>query len=74
MTDWQPIETAEIRPFDAGRWYMPASPSLLLVNATGRIVIGDYSYTKAGKGRWKDNTFRGFEPTHWMPLPDPPRP
>jgi hypothetical protein len=66
---WQPIETAPIKPFDAENWFMPHSPQFLLW--IGRPVIGNYSYTKHGKGRWRD--FVGnVDPSHWMPLPPPP--
>lgn len=70
MFDWQPIETAPIEPFDAERWYMSASPNLLVWTSLG-TRIASYGYTRQGKGRWRD--YHGnIEPTHWMPLPEAP--
>lgn len=66
---WQPIETAAIRPFVKADWYMRHSEELLLW--VGYPVIGHYSFTKQGKGRWKAHGFVR-KPTHWQPLPSPP--
>lgn len=65
MSEWQPIETA------------PASPegAYLLLNspAHGRVigahVIGDVWHL-IGVGTVSSASER---PTHWMPLPDPPK-
>lgn len=67
---WQPIATAPIQPFDKEKWYMGASPRLLLDcgGYTG-VVIGVYGYTKAGKGRWK-GPFGVVVPIGWKPLPE----
>lgn len=68
--EWQPIETA---PKDT--FVLLAGPSgyttIETVFATGRMC-SDYH-----EGRWIDHanddlTDWGFEPTHWMPLPDAP--
>ena len=72
MSEWQPIETAPIRPFDADKWYMTASERLLLWCKLGP-VIGSYSYTRRGIGRWRDDHGK-IVPTHWMPLPEAPSP
>lgn len=76
--EWQPIDTA---PKDGVR--------VLLVDAYGNVDIADYeeeieerfvltdpgkkSYEKVREivGYW--NTENVFNPTHWMPLPDPPK-
>jgi len=76
--EWQPIDTA---PKDGVR--------VLLVDAYGDIDIAAYeeeieerfvltdpskkSYEKVREivGYW--NTENVFNPTHWMPLPDPPK-
>lgn len=67
---WQPIETA---PKD--KFVLLAGPSgyttIEIVYATGRMC-SDYHV-----GRWIDHanddlTDWGFEPTHWMPLPEAP--
>jgi hypothetical protein len=66
---WQPIETAPIEEFRPAEWFTPHSPSLLLW--TNYPVVGNYGYTKYGKGRWR--SWQGtVNPTHWMPLPAPP--
>jgi hypothetical protein len=69
MMEWQPIETAPIKPFDKERWYVGGT-RLLLWTGYG-ACIGDYSYTQTGKGRWRDH-HSTITPTHWMPLPKPP--
>ena len=70
MSEWQPIETAPILPFNEEKWFMSHSPYLLLWD--GRCTIGVFGYTKRGKSRWQD--FRSnINPTHWMPLPEPPQ-
>jgi len=70
-TAWRDIETA---PKDA--FVLLAGPSgyttIETVFTTGRMC-SDYH-----KGRWIDHanddlTDWGFEPTHWMPLPTPPK-
>lgn len=54
--EWQPIETA---PRD-GTWI------LVYVNGT---VTNAFFYL----GHWDDGDyFSRMEPTHWMPLPEPP--
>ena len=69
--EWQPIDTA---PKD--KFVLLAGPSgyttIETVFATGR-TCSDYRV-----GRWIDHanddlTDWGFNPTHWMPLPDPPK-
>jgi hypothetical protein len=67
MSDWQPIETAVIKPFCADDWYRQATPSLLLSNGW-RATVGYYSYTSKGKGRWVSHG-QIFVPTHWMEIP-----
>ena len=69
-SDWLPIETAPIKPFDKDNWSMATSPHVLLWNGHF-CVIGVYAYTRKGKGRWQD-WHANTSPTHWMPLPDGP--
>jgi hypothetical protein len=71
IAEWQPIETAPIKPFDKDGWYMKHSDYLLLWNG-GFILIGSYAYTQHGNGKWEANG-RICRPTHWMPLPEPPK-
>lgn len=68
--NWQPIETAPIKPFDKEKWHTRASERVLLYRS--RITIGSYGYTEKGKGRWQDHN-GNLTPTHWMPLPEPPQ-
>jgi hypothetical protein len=70
---WQPIETAPIEPFDQKRWFMAHSERLLLYRVGGWVTIGTYNFTEKGKGRWQ-HYLGNIEPTHWMPLPEPPSP
>lgn len=68
MAEWQPIETA---PRDGTRilFYTPGDEE------TGWLgIVTESHYDKHGLvdlfvPQWQD----GLEPTHWMPLPDPPR-
>jgi hypothetical protein len=70
MSDWQPIDTAPVSPFDEAEWFMDASPSYIVFDKW--VQLARYSYTKRGKGRWRDNTGRIVNPTHWMPTPPNP--
>ena len=65
MMTWQPIESA------------PRNGDHILVS-DGTLIFLAYSYTKAdvwrdswnGSGMTNDHD---FTPTHWMPLPEPPK-
>ena len=73
--NWQPIETAPIKPFDKEKWFFNARPDLLLYckfGNFGTVTIGAFSYTKGGKGRWTNHQ-ENINHTHWMPLPEPPK-
>lgn len=71
MSEWQPIESAPIQPFNAVNWYMPATP-WLLVSSGESVQMAQYSYTEKGKGRWR-TSYGPCQPTHWMFLPEPPK-
>lgn len=58
MSEWQPIETA---PCDGSRLLLYAYWS----------VVGSYRHF-SGPG-WFDDDGNSLIPTHWMPLPDPPK-
>ena len=68
MTEWQPIETA------------PKDGSAILSWPTGSMFKDDtFSYVVRWCG-WREcwieaagEEYQGFEPTHWMPLPPPPK-
>lgn len=68
MSEWQPIETA---PKGIEGKYQ-SGPRILLADKRG-AKIGFFSRHKDGvRGSW--HTPSGvFEPTHWMPLPQPPK-
>lgn len=72
MNDWQPIETA------------PKDLRLLLLTpryASTRVWIGRWNKDQHSKmprpywdiESWKTMTSRSGQPTHWMPLPEPPK-
>ena len=56
--DWQPIETA---PKDGTR--------VIVLEGDGDVSLADFY-----DGRWFYSVAHDemFDPTHWMPLPDPP--
>ena len=60
MTEWQPIETA------------PKDDTDVLVFSDNSIWIASFYH-----GIWwfekNDDTVRLSKPTHWMPLPEPPK-
>ena len=65
MTDWQPIETA---PRDGGHVIV----YVVLGNDLPTVTLGKWNVTFQ---RW-DIGWSGYvkgEPTHWMPLPPPPK-
>ena len=59
---WEPISTAPMG-------------KRVLVYAGGWVQVGCYeverAYTREDEG-WYGDDARPVEPTHWMPLPDPP--
>lgn len=70
-SDWLPISTAPIKPFDPDKWFMNHSERLLLAH-NGNVSIGAYRFTSKGKGKWEAGG-RIVLPTHWMDLPLPPK-
>jgi hypothetical protein len=72
--DWQPIETA---PKDGSK--------ILVFTIHGDIeiskwcVINNYHYEDVGNGLYRKvfepptEFWNGNQPTHWQPLPDPPK-
>lgn len=66
MKDWQPIETAPRDGTYILAWF----------SIHEHQVVAFYTYTQLGKGRWETKDgWSDFdsEPTHWMPLPEPPK-
>lgn len=81
MSEWQPIETA---PKD-GTWFLIARRD----EGFESYEVGQYNpyffatYVEAGNGLYRKEMerlgdWRGFNnfhrATHWMPLPEPPKP
>ena len=63
MADWQPIETA------------PREQAVLVCEPR-RVGAGSYllvARSRDGKSWWSIPGVYNCYPTHWMPLPDPPR-
>ncbi len=64
MMDWQPIETA---PKDGSKFI-----------SAWRCGVSDWqnvspdTYWWIREGKWISDSDGLIEPTHWMPLPDPP--
>ena len=70
MSEWQPIETAPedetVLVWAEDGWIMCAD--LILMSE-----YGGYDYCD-GSRMWVDNDHSLlFRPTHWMPLPEPPK-
>jgi hypothetical protein len=63
MTDWQPIETA---PKDGTH--------ILIYDAYGECsVVYWFTYDNGNDCGWTYDGGDRFDPSHWMPLPDPPK-
>ena len=74
MSEWQPIETApkgEKKPFPGGKGVreIHVSPRILTFTSAGDLTI---SYWVPEGERWSMFS-RKTPPTHWMPLPEPPK-
>ena len=62
---WQPISTA---PRDG------VSLILACADDVGPYIVYFDRFNEGGKGGWRDSAFGDIcHPTHWMPLPDPPK-
>ncbi len=63
MSHWQPIETA------------PRGPMILYCYPKDgtQWSVGLAYYSVSGHWHDSEGIFRRVQPTHWMPLPDPPR-
>lgn len=78
MTEWQPIETAPKDGVEVLLWWPEFMPHVLV----GRYVVREYFVNgKADPVRagWESNGVFEMpgrprcEPSHWMPLPEPPQ-
>lgn len=80
MTDWQPIETApkngesvilaQGRFVEVGFWVDTSHQEQQLVSSSGRRET--YEWVDVVSGYWEGTT-EIYGPTHWMPLPEPPK-
>jgi hypothetical protein len=70
VSDWQPIETA---PKD-GEWLFLAGKSGY-VHRPGFMLAGRWNIYRGYWEGTEDNALDdyGIMPTHWMPLPEPPK-
>jgi hypothetical protein len=88
MSEWQPIETAPKGGFPQGftgrrlvtdpAWVEP--PTILAWDGRQlQVVYWDWYYAEGGNGytpgcsAWVSPDGERVEPTHWMPLPEPPK-
>lgn len=62
MTEWQPIETA---PKDG--------TEIIVLMGAKDIRLGWYFAPSSTTRGWLDQSSKKIRPTHWMPLPDPPK-
>jgi hypothetical protein len=60
---WQPIETAPKDGSDILLYEVPA----------GKTHIGYFSPVTDMSKKWGNHYGYGFDPSHWMPLPEPPK-
>lgn len=67
MTDWQPIETA---PKD-GRFVLCYGHGGPVAMEPMKFYAGDAP--GAGEWGWLEGDTPRRQPTHWMPLPEPPK-
>lgn len=70
MPQWRPIETFPIHEFNPELWFRDGKSYLLWCDR--HTVIGRYGYTRRGKGRFL-GPYGAINPTHWVPLPEPPK-
>jgi hypothetical protein len=72
--EWQPIETAPkdgapILASSHGPWHDWHSAGLHPTSVRWRV----YHPNQKGKECWRDQRGNPVSPTHWMPLPPPPK-
>lgn len=84
MTEWQPMETAPKPPEGSQKYYGPEmEQKYWLLGWDGKhlaiISWNDYWWNEHSTGQWEvihdaeRYTWNEYEPTHWMPLPEPPK-
>lgn len=87
MTEWQPIETAPAQHGLTALLYVPGLNDWQRPKELPRIVVGYLDIEGWDGGAWISDVadIEGYEstgdyivhnpvhPTHWMPLPEPPK-
>lgn len=78
MSDWQPITTAPKSTADGrhvnGIYLLGYCPELDMDNLYSAIcIIWWEPHMNKGKGMWYGEGGYEVHPTHWMPLPEPPK-
>ena len=68
LIEWQPIETA---PKDGTDILVMTGETMHVVRWIN--IHGDFDYWTVDDNKHGPFTLRGKAPTHWMPLPDPPK-
>jgi hypothetical protein len=66
MSEWQPIETAPKHGGNIMLWCVD------LVGGNGRVATGLWRDSYGGSW-WDYHMEYMLNPTHWMPLPEPPK-
>jgi hypothetical protein len=66
MSEWQPIETAPKHGGNIMLWCVD------LVGGNGRVATGSWRDSYGGSW-WDYHMEYMLNPTHWMPLPEPPK-
>jgi len=74
MGEWQPIETAPLESGQLLGWFPLRDGGVYIMHwdndsyaSKPRPHWGVYGWM------WGRKTLRDFQPTHWMPLPEPPQ-
>ena len=68
LSEWQPIETA---PKDGTDILVMTGETMHVVRWIN--IHGDFDYWAVDDNKHGPFTLRGKAPTHWMPLPEPPK-
>ena len=69
MTDWQPIETAPKDGTEVLGWSPDPRDGIAIVKYETGLTMGKWSVVHDAES-WAWNN---YDPTHWMPLPEPPK-
>lgn len=76
MSEWQPIDTApkDGVPGSSSRWLLLFGDGVGFASCT---FVGYWGACgRDDEECWRETSWRGdrTRPTHWMPLPEPPKP